>query len=437
VAELLLVSAHMPLGVWPEAEAAIGPSVYVGVALAPVLLRVHMPVRVAFLTSDLGTGSGRLIVALSGQTFSASFFLKRRLREKAWATVAGIITFFITFSSIGLHATETLSCSAERVPACVPLSLGEAVYLVAISVTTVGFGGRYTPRTTFGSVLVIMACGMSLIATAVAVAELVRFMRFGAAEEQVTSLTKKAGLRTSRKQLAAAAIQAAWHWSLEHRQSLLWTRHALRGLVFRSSASRAAATLRATGAVAAWAAFRAVAGRSLLDADMGPRRRLLAAFTLLRVDEAKELLAECLVEAEAAQRTVTAGLPDELRAKLGLFVPGRGVNRTRRRSSASELPRSALQDGGRRYESRRFSGEGYELVSGALPGPPNANLDPDDADADADEGLERSAARYHAQQQVEQAPSGAGDAPSMEQVLLALAEAQSQMETLKSRIECD
>lgn len=339
LAELLMIAVHMPVAMLPQAESVLGPSLFVAVALAPAILRVHLPMRLAFLTSDLGTGGGRLIVALSGQTFSASFFVKLRLREQASATVLTIMIFFVTFAAVGLHATESLSCSAERVPPCVPLALGEALYLVAISITTVGFGGRYAPRTAFGAVLVVLACGMSLAATAVAVAELVRFMNHSPAEEQVTSLSRKAGIRTARKHLAAAAIQAAWHWSMEHRQSLLWTRNAFHGLVFRSSASRAAATLRATGSVAKWAAFRTVAGRSMLDADMGPRRRLLAAFSHLRVEEAKELLEECMAAAASATSTVAEGLSPELRALVGLPAEPGGAVGTQRGPGESEEAR--------------------------------------------------------------------------------------------------
>ena len=319
--ELLVACVHMPVGAWPEAEAAMGPSLYVAVALAPALLRLHLLLRAGFLLSDLGTGSGRLIVALSGQAFTVSFFVKRQLREKPWLATSALTTGVVVFLSLALHAAETLACASSPVPSCSPLSLPEAVYMTVISVTTVGFGGRFTPRSTLGGVLVVLGSFATLLGTAVAVSELLRFMAYGAAEDQVTALLRKARVRTTRKTLAAAAIQAAWHWSQEHRQSLLWTARPGTGVVFRSAASRASASLRATGAVARWAAFRAVAGRQLLDADMGPRRRLLAAFTLLRVEEARESVAEILQAAAAAAARVTDGMDPELRRRVLPAVP--------------------------------------------------------------------------------------------------------------------
>ncbi|KAA0160809.1 hypothetical protein FNF28_05333 [Cafeteria roenbergensis] len=297
-------------------EAAVGPSAYVVVALAPICLRLPLLLRAAYLLSELSTGSGRLLVALSGQSFSFSFFVKTTLRQHAFACTVGIVVGAIAFTSVALHAAETLVCAASHVPACAPLSLPEAVYMTAISITTVGFGGRLTPRTTVGGGIVVLASFAALLATAVAVAQLVAFMQFDAAQDQVVALIRKASVRNARAALAAGAIQAAWHWSQEHRQSLLWTRGRASGVIYRSVASRASATLRATGAVARWAAFRAIAGRQLLDADMGPRRRVLAAFTLLRVDEARETARQALQLAADAEATVTAGISPQQAARV-------------------------------------------------------------------------------------------------------------------------
>ncbi|KAA0154810.1 hypothetical protein FNF31_06229 [Cafeteria roenbergensis] len=315
-AEALALAIHVPAGTWPELEAAVGPSAYVVVALAPICLRLPLLLRAAYLLSELSTGSGRLLVALSGQSFSFSFFVKTTLRQHAFACTVGIVVGAIAFTSVALHAAETLVCAASHVPACAPLSLPEAVYMTAISITTVGFGGRLTPRTTVGGGIVVLASFAALLATAVAVAQLVAFMQFDAAQDQVVALIRKASVRNARAALAAGAIQAAWHWSQEHRQSLLWTRGRASGVIYRSVASRASATLRATGAVARWAAFRAIAGRQLLDADMGPRRRVLAAFTLLRVDEARETARQALQLAADAEATVTAGISPQQAARV-------------------------------------------------------------------------------------------------------------------------
>lgn len=341
-AEALVLAIHVPAGTWPELEAAAGPSAYVIVALAPILLRLPLLVRAAYLLSDMSTGSGRLLVALSGQSFSMSFFIKTTLRQHAWSCTTGIIIGAIVFTSIALHAAETLVCAASHVPACAPLSLPEAVYMTTISITTVGFGGRLTPHTTVGGVLVVLASLAALLATAVAVAQLVSFMQYDAAQDQVVALVRKASVRNARAALAASAIQAAWHWSQEHRQSLLWTRGRAGGVIYRSVASRASATLRATGAVAKWAAFRAIAGRQLMDADMGPRRRVLAAFTLLRVDEARDTARVAQELAAAAEATVTAGISPQLAARVRSPSPGSDVRWAGRYSRAwaksSELP---------------------------------------------------------------------------------------------------
>jgi hypothetical protein len=318
--ELCMVAIHMPLGVAPVQEGRLGPSLFVLLSVWPVVGRMNRLFEALYASSDLSGAAAKLLIALSGQTWSKSFFLKVFFLKSPWSSsVVGAFVVLLA-ASVVLHATETLVCVASRVPTCVPLPLTEAIYMVAISTTTVGYGARFVPKTIFGSIIVVVSSLGGLWLTAMIVAQVVRWLSLSPGEELVMSLLRKASVRYHRKHVAASAIQTAWHWSREHRQSLLWTQHHVRGLVFRPASARADSSLRATGAVANWASFRSIAGRSLLDADVGPRRRLLAAFSSLHADEALEESEQIKQTIASAVDTVQQDLPIELRLRESQII---------------------------------------------------------------------------------------------------------------------
>lgn len=110
-------------------------------------LRLYTLVRVLAFGSRLMSGNGRFISALTRVDFSLSFMMKNEVKTRplAYLTAALALTLFAT--SYALRMTETLLCAADYSLGCFPLTFGDAMWVMVVTMLTIGYGDRVAHTT--------------------------------------------------------------------------------------------------------------------------------------------------------------------------------------------------------------------------------------------------------------------------------------------------
>jgi Ion channel len=209
--EVLLLLIHIP----PAFEQITASCDGVRGALIYLFLTQWMWTRCFFLiralkySSSLLGSNGRFLSALTGTSFGTAFVAKNTLKERPFATVLAVLLVVLMSTAYALSWSETLLCVADRSLGCPVLPFGDALWLLATTFTTIGYGDNVA-RSTAGRVISLFGGITGLLILAVSVSLINESLHLSRSELKVVAFLRKHEVRRSTKETAALAIQTLY-----------------------------------------------------------------------------------------------------------------------------------------------------------------------------------------------------------------------------------
>ncbi|GMF38837.1 unnamed protein product [Phytophthora fragariaefolia] len=204
LAEMAILAVHPFPGIegvdprWPQLTVATSLIMFSRVALV---------LRVVQLRNSFNSSNGWFIGALTNVDFTATFFLKSTLKNHPTSCLIASFTSLGFVAGYALFMTERFLCAFRRDSCCQPMALDDALWMLVITILTIGYGD-VVPHTTLGRVIAVFAGIFGTLSTAVTIAVMSNYLVLTRSEHKVNAFLKKDENRRLINDHAARALQA-------------------------------------------------------------------------------------------------------------------------------------------------------------------------------------------------------------------------------------
>ncbi|KAG7398252.1 potassium intermediate small conductance calcium-activated channel, sub N, member [Phytophthora boehmeriae] len=202
--EMVLLSIHPFPGI--EAVDPKWPQLAVATSLL-MFVRVGLVVRVVQFRNSFNTSNGWFIGALTNVDFTATFFIKSTLKNQPTTCLIATFTTLGCVAGYSLYVAERFLCAFVADSCCHPMLLGDALWMLVITILTIGYGD-IIPRTTVGRTIAVCAGIFGTLSSAVTIAVMSNYLVLTRSEHKVNAFLKKDENRRLINDHAARALQA-------------------------------------------------------------------------------------------------------------------------------------------------------------------------------------------------------------------------------------
>ncbi|OWZ07705.1 Voltage-gated Ion Channel [Phytophthora megakarya] len=169
--------------------------------------RVVLVLRVVQCRNSFNTSNGWFIGALTNVDFTSKFFMKSTLKNHpAGCLIASFATLGFV-AGYSLYISERFMCAFKADSCCEPMSIGDALWMLIVTILTIGYGD-VVPRTTLGRSIAVSAGIFGTLSTAVTIAVMSNYLVLTRSEHKVNAFLKKDENRRLINEHAARALQA-------------------------------------------------------------------------------------------------------------------------------------------------------------------------------------------------------------------------------------
>ncbi|KAK1931533.1 Small conductance calcium-activated potassium channel protein 3 [Phytophthora citrophthora] len=169
--------------------------------------RVALVVRVVQFRNSFNSSNGWFIGALTNVDFTATFFMKSTLKNHPTSCLLASFAVLSFVAGYSLYVSERFLCAFKRDSCCQPMLLGDALWMLIITILTIGYGD-VVPRTTLGRAIAVSAGIFGTLSTAVTIAVMSNYLVLTRSEHKVNAFLKKDENRRLINDHAARALQA-------------------------------------------------------------------------------------------------------------------------------------------------------------------------------------------------------------------------------------
>eukprot|EP00644_Phytophthora_capsici_P007634 jgi/Phyca11/11484/fgenesh1_pm.PHYCAscaffold_72_\ len=202
--EMTLLGVHPFPGIenvdpkWPQLTVATSLLMFARVALV---------VRVVQFRNSFNSSNGWFIGALTNVDFTATFFMKSTLKNHPTRCLLASFVVLSFVAGYSLYVSERFLCAFKRDSCCQPMLLGDALWMLIITILTIGYGD-VVPHTTLGRAIAVSAGIFGTLSTAVTIAVMSNYLVLTRSEHKVNAFLKKDENRRLINDYAARALQA-------------------------------------------------------------------------------------------------------------------------------------------------------------------------------------------------------------------------------------
>jgi len=211
---LLLEALLLLLHVFPGCTSSVfgsGPDLYIALCAA-MFARLWLALRVIRYHSRLNSSDGRFIGSLTNVEFDTPFILKTVLKDAPLPFLTVSLALLLMVTAYALRLIETLTCAHYTALQCEPLTLLDALWLLVVTVLTVGYGD-VVPSTVGGRAVAIVGGLTGTLITAVTIALTTEYLQMTRSESKVVAFLGKHSMRQRLRTGAARVIQHAFRAS--------------------------------------------------------------------------------------------------------------------------------------------------------------------------------------------------------------------------------
>ncbi|KAJ8558919.1 hypothetical protein ON010_g8531 [Phytophthora cinnamomi] len=169
--------------------------------------RVGLVLRVVQFRNSFNTSNGWFIGALTNVDFTATFFLKSTLKNHPTSCLMASFAALGFVAGYALYVAERFLCVFKGDSCCQPMALDDALWMLIITILTIGYGD-VVPRTTLGRSVAVCAGIFGTLSTAVTIAVMSNYLVLTRSEHKVNAFLKKDENRRLINDHAARALQA-------------------------------------------------------------------------------------------------------------------------------------------------------------------------------------------------------------------------------------
>ncbi|KAL3660900.1 hypothetical protein V7S43_013916 [Phytophthora oleae] len=169
--------------------------------------RVALVIRVVQFRNSFNSSNGWFIGALTNVDFTATFFLKSTLKNYPTSCLLASFAALGFVAGYSLYVSERFLCAFKRDSCCQPMLLGDALWMLIITILMIGYGD-VVPRTTLGRAISVSAGIFGTLSTAVTIAVMSNYLVLTRSEHKVNAFLKKDENRRLINDHAARALQA-------------------------------------------------------------------------------------------------------------------------------------------------------------------------------------------------------------------------------------
>ncbi|GMF11509.1 unnamed protein product [Phytophthora lilii] len=169
--------------------------------------RVALVVRVVQFRNSFNSSNGWFIGALTNVDFTATFFMKSTLKNHPTSCLMASFAALGFVAGYALYVAERFLCAFKEDSCCEPMKLGDALWMLIITILTIGYGD-VVPRTTLGRSIAVSAGIFGTLSTAVTIAVMSNYLVLTRSEHKVNAFLKKDENRRLINDHAARALQA-------------------------------------------------------------------------------------------------------------------------------------------------------------------------------------------------------------------------------------
>lgn len=175
-----------------------------------MFLRTGLIIRFVKSRHSFNSSNGWFIGALTNVDFTVAFFLKSTLKNHPTRFILTFLMLLISIGGYSLFVVERFLCAFVAGSCCQPMTLGDALWSLIVTILTIGYGD-VVPHTTAGRAFAVAAGIMGTITTAITIAVMSHYMVLTRSEHKVNAFLKKDENRRLLNDHAARSIQAFMH----------------------------------------------------------------------------------------------------------------------------------------------------------------------------------------------------------------------------------
>lgn len=209
LAEFIILGIH----VFPNADKLKGgPSGYLFLSMF-MLFKFYLFGRLFKHYSDLNSANGKFIGALTHVEYSVTFVIKKIIKQNPFPLLSVSMLLFLASSGYALSRIDSVLCPLRPELNCYPLGFWDAMWLVSMTVLTVGYGDVY-PHSHGARIVAVMAGVVGIFVATATIVLTFEFLALSRSEAKVVSFMRKGHYRKEIDDAAVRAVQGAVRFQL-------------------------------------------------------------------------------------------------------------------------------------------------------------------------------------------------------------------------------